>query len=64
MGLLELSLRGVSVGKMRIISVVRIVVWVSVECMDFYLDLHQGLWRLKPVDNFYPLKVRGLRVQS
>ena len=56
------GLRVVSVGKMRIIRVVRIVVWVSIECMDFYLDLHQGLWRLKPVDDFYPLKVRGLGV--
>lgn len=33
-----------------------------VVCIYFYLELHQGFWRLRPVDYFYPLKVRGLRI--
>lgn len=30
--------------------------------MSFYLELHQGLWFLRPRDYYYPLKVKGSEV--
>lgn len=41
---------------------VNMVVVDIVVCIYFYLELHQDFWLLRPVDYFYPLKVRGLRI--
>ena len=37
--------------KINKIEVVKILI-------TFYLDLHQGFWFLRPMDYYYPIKVR------